>query len=404
MRYLVSIIAFLFFAGCQTESSDMEKLAQWLEQPAGSQSLQEQPFANKPLAKEEATEAINLIHGHLQNEMKEEFASQWEEKTLSAGNRNLKFEYKKFGEKPADGWSLYISMHGGGNTSQEMNDRQWQNQIELYRPEEGIYMAPRAPDNSWNMWHQPHVDSLFSLFIQLADVYEGINTNRVYLTGYSAGGDGTYQLAPRMADRLAAAAMMAGHPNDATPVSLRNLPFALHMGEEDGAYNRNGIAAEWGMLLDSLHENDPQGYIHDVQIHEGLGHWMERRDTTAIEWMAQFSRNPYPEKIVWDQNGKQHSQFYWLALPEDKNQYDAALIVSREAQKITIEEARNAEQLIIYLNDEMMDLDQNVVIEYNGEVLFNNKPERTIATVWESLNARNDPNQVFSARIKVYLN
>jgi poly(3-hydroxybutyrate) depolymerase len=52
------------------------------------------------------------------------------------------------------------------------------------------------------MWHQPHVDSLFSLFIKLADVYEGINTNRVYLTGYSAGGDGTYQLAPRMADRL----------------------------------------------------------------------------------------------------------------------------------------------------------------------------------------------------------
>lgn len=403
MRYLFSIIAILFFAGCQTEPSKTEQLAQWLEQSAGSQRLQEQPFAVKPLSKDETAEAVNLIHGYLQNELKEKYAAQWEQKTLTTGKHNLKFEYKKFGEEPANGWSLYISMHGGGNTSQEMNDRQWQNQINLYRPKEGIYMAPRAPDNSWNMWHQPHVDSLFSLFIQLANVYEGINTNRVYLTGYSAGGDGTYQLAPRMADRLAAAAMMAGHPNDASPVSLRNLPFALHMGGEDGAYNRNGIAAEWGALLDELQKNDPQGYVHDVQIHEGLGHWMERRDTSAIEWVAQFNRNPYPEKIVWDQNGKQHSQFYWLSLPEDKNQYDACLIVSREGQKITIEEAKKAEQVVIYLNDEMLDLDQNVVIEYNGEVLYNKKPERTIATVWESLNNRNDPNQVFSAQIEVYL-
>ena len=35
-----------------------------------------------------------------------------------------------------------------------------------------------------------------------------VNPNRVYLMGYSAGGDGVYQVAPRMADTLAAAAMM----------------------------------------------------------------------------------------------------------------------------------------------------------------------------------------------------
>ncbi|MEM7298333.1 MAG: hypothetical protein AAF391_08720 [Bacteroidota bacterium] len=51
--------------------------------------------------------------------------------------------------------------------------------------------------------------------------------------GYSAGGDGVYQLAPRMADSLAAAAMMAGHPNDASPLGLRNIGFTLHMGGKD---------------------------------------------------------------------------------------------------------------------------------------------------------------------------
>ncbi len=404
MKYLFPIVALLLLLGCQSEPSKLQQLNQWLGQPSGSDDLQQQPFATKSLSMAEAQEAVSIIHKHFQSELKTRYSSQWEDKTLTTGRHDLQFEYKKFGEKPADGWSLYISMHGGGGTSQEMNDQQWQNQINLYRPKQGIYMAPRAPDNSWNMWHQYHVDSLFSLFIHLAGVYEGINTNRVYLTGYSAGGDGTYQLAPRMADRLAAAAMMAGHPNDASPVSLRNLPFALHMGAEDAAYERNKIAAEWGHKLDELQQSDPQGYIHDVQIHEGLGHWMQRRDTVAIEWMAQFERNPYPEKVVWDQNGKAHSSFYWLALPAGDTQNKANLVVSRYGQKVTVEKAENIDSLYIYLNDQMVDLDKKVEVEYNGEVIYNDKPNRTLATLWESLEERNDTNQVFSARIEVSLN
>jgi poly(3-hydroxybutyrate) depolymerase len=40
-----------------------------------------------------------------------------------------------------------------------------------------------------------------------------IDLNKVFITGYSAGGDGVYQMAPRLADHLAGGAMMAGHPN-----------------------------------------------------------------------------------------------------------------------------------------------------------------------------------------------
>jgi predicted esterase len=294
-------------------------------------------------------------------------------------------------------------MHGGGGTTKEMNDQQWRNQIGLYEPDEGIYMAPRAPTDSWNMWHQSHVDSLFSLFIELADVFEDINTNRVYLTGYSAGGDGTYQLAPRMADQLAAAAMMAGHPNDASPLGLRNLPFALHMGAEDAAYDRNIIAAEWGQKLDELQQNDPDGYIHDVQIHENMGHWMQRKDTVAIEWMAQFDRNPYPEEVVWKQSSVTHDRFYWLGVPENEAIKDALVIASYEGQTITIEKAESVSNLHIYLNDEMVDLDKKVTVKYNGEVIYSDIPNRTIAQIWKSLTERNDPNQVFFAQIEVSL-
>ena len=109
-----------------------------------------------------------------------------------------------------------------------------------------------APVDAWNMWHVGQVDTLFDRLIETYVATGEVDPDRVYLLGYSAGGDGVYQLAPRMADRFAAASMMAGHPNDASPLGLRNLPFAIFMGGEDGAYDRNKIAARWGETLDAL--------------------------------------------------------------------------------------------------------------------------------------------------------
>jgi len=83
-------------------------------------------------------------------------------------------------------------------------------------------------------------------------VFNEVDPNKVYLMGYSAGGDGVYQLAPRMADRFAAASMMAGHPNDASPLGLRNIGFTIHMGANDSSYNRNKVALEWEKILRKL--------------------------------------------------------------------------------------------------------------------------------------------------------
>ncbi len=45
-----------------------------------------------------------------------------------------------------------------------------------------------------------------------------------------------------MADVLAGAAMMAGHPNKADCYNYRNLAFSVQVGELDHAYDR----ANWG--------------------------------------------------------------------------------------------------------------------------------------------------------------
>ncbi|MCY1721009.1 hypothetical protein OU798_11695 [Prolixibacteraceae bacterium Z1-6] len=401
-KILFYSLAILVLFGCQNNSPESSKTIQSLKQ-----MLAENPESiadlNGELIKEESEFAAQLINEHLTSKMKAEFQSQWQNETLELGEYQLKYKYKKFGEKPPEGWSLYISMHGGGNARPEVNDQQWANQQKLYEPAEGIYMAPRAPTDTWNLWHQDHIDEFFTRFIQLADVFEDVNTNRIYLTGYSAGGDGTYQLAPRMADELAAAAMMAGHPNDASPLGLRNLPFTIHMGAEDAAYKRNEIAAEWGAKLDELKKDDPEGYIHDVQIHEGMGHWMEKKDTVAIEWMAQFNRVAYPDKVVWKQSGVTHNRFYWLAVPEGEAVNNAEVVATRKGQTIEIEKADLVSELIIRLNDEMLDLDKKVNVIVNGKSVFNAIAPRSIATIWKSLSERNDLEQFFCAEINVSL-
>ena len=67
-----------------------------------------------------------------------------------------------------------------------------------------------------------------------------------------------------MADRFAAAAMMAGHPNETSPLGLRNIGFTIHMGENDTPYDRNKVAMEWKVKLKTLKENDVNGYPHFV--------------------------------------------------------------------------------------------------------------------------------------------
>ncbi|MEM8736596.1 MAG: transglutaminase domain-containing protein, partial [Planctomycetota bacterium] len=172
--------------------------------------------ARVPLSKQQADDLVNQLWKAYSETELEERRAENESRGIKIGGRTMPFWYKVFGEKPDGGRRLFISMHGGGSAPPAVNDRQYENQKRLYEPEEGVYLVPRAPTNTWNLWHEGHIDDFFQRIIENMVLLEDVNPNQVYIMGYSAGGDGVFQLAPRMADRLAAAAMMAGHPNETT--------------------------------------------------------------------------------------------------------------------------------------------------------------------------------------------
>jgi hypothetical protein len=231
--------------------------------------------------------------------------------------------------------------------------------------------------------------------------FYNVNPNRIFIMGYSAGGDGVYQLAPRMADRFAAAAMMAGHPNETSPLGLRNIGFTIHMGENDSAYDRNKVALQWKSQLQELKDGDPNAYPHLVTIHENKGHWMGGLDTAGISWISRFTRNPFPRKVVWKQDDVTHNRFYWLKVTDPST--DDLIVASINDQVIDIEET-NVSEIIITLNDHLVDMDENVMVKYLGNEIFNGTVARNYNTMARSMEEYGDPESVYFGEIPITLN
>lgn len=372
-----------------------------------------QPFAQRPLAKAEIAPIRALLVEQHAAMVRARDRADFDARIVTAAGTTMRYWFTTCGEKPANGRSLWISLHGGGGAPAAVNDQQWENQKRLYQPSEGVYLAPRGPTDSWNLWHQGHLDPLLTRLIADLVVFEGVDPDRVYLMGYSAGGDGVYQLGPRMADQLAAAAMMAGHPNETRPDGLRNLPFTLHMGGDDNAYDRANIARNWKKLLANLAGADPGGYPHEVVIHEGKGHWMDREDAVAVPWMAKYTRNLRPTKVIWLQDDVTSPRFYWLMNPAPKGGQRVEVV--REGQVITIVESTDIETLVIRLDDSMLDLSKPVVVKallkaavegdpsQNAVVLFEGIAPRTLSTMARTLIERSDATGIFTAEITVKL-
>ncbi|GMV25741.1 MAG: hypothetical protein AMXMBFR58_17720 [Phycisphaerae bacterium] len=358
----------------------------------------------RPLTREQAAAEVKREWEERAAMLRAAHKEAWDARAIAIDGRTMKFEFRVFGDPPATGRSLFISMHGGGGAPAEVNEQQWRNQVRLYEPAEGVYLAPRAPTDNWNLWHEAHIDALFDRIILSAVLFENVDPNRVYLTGYSAGGDGVYQLGPRMADRWAACAMMAGHPNEASPLNLRNVPFIINVGGDDAAYNRNSVAAEWGKRLDDLRSADPSGYIHETHVRPGLGHWMKREDASAIPWMMNHTRNPVPDRVVWRQDDVTSSRLYWVGVPDAADRVPGAtIIVSRHGQQFTIEQADSVGRFDILLSDDLVNMDDPVTVVCGGRTCFEGRVTRTIAQIERSLDQRADPALIFTGRLEVVL-
>lgn len=151
--------------------------------------------------------------------------------------RNLKLRF--FGGKELDGagtYPLVIFLHGRGSGGSD-NEKQLGSgprsfaQPANYGDRPCFILVPQCPDDTIG-WNGGVQDDLFKL-IELALKSLPIDKKRVYLTGLSMGGYGTWSAIAREPDLFAAAIPVCGGGNPASARELRKLPIWAFHGEDD---------------------------------------------------------------------------------------------------------------------------------------------------------------------------
>ena len=226
---------------------------------------------------------------------------------LTHDGMSMRFFMEVIGEPGEDGrYPLFITLHGGGGGPAEGNNDQWIDMFNYYREavDSGIYVACRGITDTWDLHFQEDSYPLYDRLIEAMCVNYGASPDQVYLLGFSAGGDGVYQIAPRLADRFAAVNMSSGHPNGVQLWNMANCPISLQAGIRD--YYDEGVlrsvrAAQFEETLSGYHEKLGSGYEHKVWIHVPEGHnYTDSEDSLSLVLKdpEDFARRAEPEDML----------------------------------------------------------------------------------------------------------
>ncbi len=322
-----------------------------------------------------------------------------EEQKMPFGEVVMKYGIQVFGEPDENGYPLYIALHGGGQGDKpDFNDSQWQHMGIYYARsvKHGVYVNTRGVRDTWDTHANPESYPLYDRLIENMVAFYQVDPNRVYICGFSAGGDGVYLVGPRMADRFAAMNMSAGHHNYTSILNLRNTPIRLQVGMNDGAYNRNVVTVEYMDLLNKL-SYTYGGYVHDGFVHKDRGHnfkdWAEEEqlvlanpqkwvvdgssegrlaDTNVIRFLNRHRRNALPEKIVWDLGNRAPQRsvesFFWLRASKEVEEGIIIVRIEKETNRIVVEQNTTGKNFEVLYNEEMLDLSKPVeIVGADGE-------------------------------------
>ncbi len=223
--------------------------------------------------------------------------------------------YRKLVPKPFSKGKLYplvIFLHGKGERGDD-NRAQLKHGLKLFADDEGmkrfpaIVVAPQCPaDQLWSTTLEqkdttPKMDQqptpAMRLVIELLDsllLTESVDPDRVYVTGLSMGGFGTFDLITRRPTLFAAAAPVCGG-GDPSPAKLRRLldmPMWVVHGTEDKVININR-SREMVYALESAGASPRYSEL------EGFGHniWdATYRDIELYNWMFSQSKKRASKK------------------------------------------------------------------------------------------------------------
>lgn len=254
-----------------------------------------------------------------------------------------------------------------------------------------------------------------------------VDPNRVYVTGHSMGGYGTWTYGAVHADLFAAGAAFAGAPTvfwkpgrkdreaegvvDGILPNLRNLPLFVYQSLDDpnvpAAANVCATAA-----LAALRAGDPGGWEHRYEQVDGRGHdFPAKGPLPGLEWMASHARDPRPAKVLWQPSRTWKTTFYWvrwrrpwigavLSATADRasNRIDVTVKAPSGAdpRAIEAERAAHVDTLSFLLDERLLDPSREVVVTVDGKERWRGLATPGLAVLLRTCEEREDPEYAFS--------
>lgn len=331
--------------------------------------------------------------------------------------------------KPKEGFPLYLYLHGSGDKRQE-----WATGLTLctrFDDAPSAYFIPQIPnEGEYYRWWQKAKQFAWEKLLRQALVSGQIDPDRMYIFGISEGGYGSQRLASFYADYLAGAGPMAGGEplKNAPPENCRNIAFSLLTGADDKGFYRNTLTSYVQEAFRQLHTQDPKHFVHRIELIPGKGHSIDYQLTTP--WLKQHVRNPHPKHVTWEDyemDGRRRQGFYNLYLPErtdnaGRKRYEMnitdntiALQIDDVAYETTETDPRwgiemkfkkhyspsHKGRLILYLCNELVDLNREITVTANGKQVFKGTVTPDLKHLVNSCAVFFDPHRLYPAAVEV---
>ncbi|MBI5360970.1 MAG: dienelactone hydrolase family protein [Planctomycetes bacterium] len=226
-----------------------------------------------------------------------------------------------------------------------------------------------------------------------------VDTNRIFIVGFSMGGHFTWAETLHQPDYFAGAIPMMGACDDMNTLSnLQSLPVYIIHGDKDTIVpvecSRSANEALTALKYDVIYREQ-----------KGLGHYLfsDKSPECAklLAWIKSKTRNPYIKKISYRFSGQSApvKRIYWLEVSQKElNPFTVEAEVADNT--INIKSAGLAEMTVL-LNSEIVDFAKDVIIRVNGNEVFKGKSSPSYKFLLENYQEYKDPNSLFTAGVKL---
>ena len=205
------------------------------------------------------------------------------DRTIKVTMQYLLYLPKDYDQKPS--WPLMLFLHGAGERGDELQLVTKHGPPKLIvagKPFPFIVVSPQCPKGqSWEAFE------LTALLDEIGEKYK-VDQDRIYVTGMSMGGFGTWALAARLPNRLAAIVPICGGGDPFMAKRIAHIPAWVFHGARDKA-----VPLERSQKMVEVLKKNGSNVRFTIYPDAGHDAWTETYANPQVyEWLLQQKRMP----------------------------------------------------------------------------------------------------------------